>query len=45
MSAVFGVGVQCAWCETLAGANRARDGEVVEEDVVGHDARKILRSR
>ena len=36
--------VQCIRCETLVGTDRALDGEVVEEDLVGYNVGETLRS-
>jgi len=37
----LGVLVQCVRSETLVGANRALDGDVVEENLVGHGAGEV----
>ena len=38
VSAVFGILIQCVWCETFVGMGRGLNRQVVEEDFVGHGA-------
>ena len=41
VSAVFGILIQCVWCETFVGMGRGLNRQVVEEYFVGHGARGV----
>ena len=39
------IAVQCIWCKALVCTNGALDGDIVEEDLVGHEAREGRESQ